>query len=79
MGWPVGLRLLLLHGAELDIEDISGLTPVDYGIYEGFAEGVSILVNEGCNVNVRHNYRLGFSFRDCFDRSNQKIQDKHTS
>ena len=63
VGWPVGLRLLLDRGADIDVEDILGFTPVDHGIGKGSAEGVGILVSEGCNINVRHTKCR--SFRDC--------------
>ena len=60
MGWPAGLRLLLLHGANANKFDISGLIPLHYGIYKGFAEGVGILINEGCNVNDHRHHRSEF-------------------
>ena len=63
VGWPIGLGLLLHYGADMDVEDLQGFTPVDHGICKGFAEGVGILVSEGCNINVRHTKHRWF--RDC--------------
>ena len=42
--WPLGVRVLLQHGACVDSEDLTGRRPLEYAIELGFAESVSLLM-----------------------------------
>ena len=48
-------RLLLEHGADANIQDINGDTPLHWSVRRGFFKVSQLLIESGCNINVQNN------------------------
>ncbi|XP_022777644.1 ankyrin-1-like [Stylophora pistillata] len=48
--------ILLRHGADVNIQDVDGWTPLECGVSSGFLSISQLLVDCGCDINLRNKY-----------------------
>ncbi|KAG0373453.1 hypothetical protein BGX24_011682, partial [Mortierella sp. AD032] len=54
MGYQAGLHILIEEGIELDLEDDSGFTALDYAIFANNVEATEMLLEAGAMLSVEH-------------------------
>ena len=50
------LRLLLEHGADINMQDVNGLTPLQWASFDGALEVVRLLLEHGADVEAKNSY-----------------------
>ncbi|KKL06495.1 hypothetical protein LCGC14_2595480, partial [marine sediment metagenome] len=68
---PLSRGLLIERGADMNVKDSNGTTPLQMAVYNGRAEAVKLLIERGADINAKNN--KGETALDIARRRNKRV------